>query len=126
VRVLPDVQRPPVALTAQLEQLVPGLWHAMNDNLTAAAGDETDLLVITSWWRSPLRNVEVGGVAHSQHLLGTAFDVDGPLASIARMRARALRLNWQVLGPYQDSHLHLQVWRDSAELRRLFRRLGLG
>lgn len=31
--------------------------------------------IITSWWRSPWHNTEVGGVPNSRHLLGLAFDV---------------------------------------------------
>lgn len=30
---------------------------------------------VTSWWRGPLRNVDVGGVPWSAHLLGWAVDV---------------------------------------------------
>lgn len=122
----PDVKRTPTELATQLEQRVPGLHHAMFANLHAAAGPDSDRLVLTSWWRSPLHNSEVGGVPFSQHLLGTGFDIDGPPDAILRVRARAKRLNWVVLGPYRDSHIHLQVFKDSAELRKLFRALGLG
>jgi len=31
--------------------------------------------IITSWWRSPKHNEEVGGVWNSIHLVGLAYDV---------------------------------------------------
>ncbi len=30
---------------------------------------------ITSWWRTPSHNAEVGGVSNSSHLLGLGYDV---------------------------------------------------
>ena len=30
---------------------------------------------ITSWWRTPAYNQEVGGVSNSMHLVGLAYDV---------------------------------------------------
>ena len=30
---------------------------------------------ISSWWRTPLHNEEVGGVSNSMHLLGLGYDV---------------------------------------------------
>lgn len=30
---------------------------------------------VTSWWRSYEKNVEVGGVKNSRHLIGLAYDV---------------------------------------------------
>jgi len=32
-------------------------------------------MTITSWWRSPWKNAEVGGVPLSMHLFGLAWDV---------------------------------------------------
>lgn len=32
-------------------------------------------LKVTSWWRSPWSNDEVGGVKYSKHLIGWAFDI---------------------------------------------------
>lgn len=32
-------------------------------------------LTVTSWWRSPWHNDEVGGITYSKHLLGLAFDI---------------------------------------------------
>lgn len=32
-------------------------------------------LTVTSWWRSPWHNKEVGGVANSLHMVGLAWDI---------------------------------------------------
>jgi len=32
-------------------------------------------MTVTSWWRSPSKNSEVGGVGDSLHLMGLAWDV---------------------------------------------------
>lgn len=32
-------------------------------------------LKVTSWWRSPWHNIEVGGINYSKHLIGWAFDI---------------------------------------------------
>jgi len=30
---------------------------------------------VTSWWRTPEKNIEVGGVPYSKHLIGWGYDV---------------------------------------------------
>lgn len=59
---------------------------------------------ITSWWRSPWKNAEVGGVPNSRHLFGLAWDVV-PVTTENEMRLRALGLT--VIN--EGDHLHAMV-----------------
>jgi hypothetical protein len=43
---------------------------------------------VTSYYRSPARNEQVGGVNNSQHLLGEAADLEFPLISLRELAAR--------------------------------------
>ena len=68
----------------------------------------------TSWWRSEHHNDEVGGAAHSNHLLGCAFDfVTDPPGHIQELHAwvtERLPLTW--VEPLEESDTHVHVdWR---------------
>ena len=43
---------------------------------------------VTSYFRSPVRNAQVGGVTDSQHMVGEAADLEFPLVSLREMGAR--------------------------------------
>jgi hypothetical protein len=74
--------------------------------LLAAAGG----LDVSSWWRSPSRNREVGGARGSAHLIGWAFDV-GPKNARTRLILENLGLYVLPDSAYPN-HLHGQVtWR---------------
>lgn len=61
---------------------------------------------VTSWWRNPQRNREVGGHPRSRHLLGLAFDAVLPRGLIgdylADVRTVGLR------GLDEGDHVHVQ------------------
>lgn len=61
----------------------------------------------TSWFRTPEKNVEVGGVPNSLHLRGLALDLAGPMEERLRIGNR-----WRSLGldAVQDTgHVHLEL-----------------
>lgn len=63
-----------------------------------------DGMTVTSWWRSPWKNREVGGVTNSLHMLGLAWDVVPPtLNNISRLRALGLKVI------DEGDHLHVQI-----------------
>ena len=61
-------------------------------------------VTITSWFRSPRKNVEVGGVKTSLHLIGWGWDLvpdDDPTAkAVRRLGLQAIR---------EGNHIHAQV-----------------
>jgi uncharacterized protein YcbK (DUF882 family) len=61
-------------------------------------------MTITSWWRSPWKNREVGGVANSLHMIGFAWDVvPATLANIKKLNGLGLRVI------DEGDHLHAQL-----------------
>lgn len=59
---------------------------------------------VTSWWRTPWHNAEVGGVKASLHLLGLAWDVL-PVTDANAIALRSLGLT--VIN--EGDHLHAQI-----------------
>lgn len=59
---------------------------------------------VTSWYRSPLQNLEVGGAPESQHLAGLAIDVVNLPPGALRVLANA----GLVVVPFA-SHVHVQL-----------------
>jgi uncharacterized protein YcbK (DUF882 family) len=59
---------------------------------------------VTSWWRSPWHNREVGGVANSLHMIGLAWDI-APASPENYRRLRAMGL--KVID--EGDHLHAQL-----------------
>lgn len=61
-------------------------------------------MTVTSWWRSPWHNAEVGGVKASLHLLGLAWDVvpvtDGNAMMLASLGLTVIN---------EGDHLHAQI-----------------
>lgn len=62
---------------------------------------------VTSWWRTPLHNTDVGGTAGSMHILGWAVDVT-PATPSAEASARALGFPVVV---NEGDHIHAAWWR---------------
>ena len=61
-------------------------------------------LQVTSWWRMPWKNMEVGGKTFSLHQIGWAFDV---VPKNARMM-EVLRV-WPFKYVVESDHIHLQI-----------------
>lgn len=61
-------------------------------------------VTITSWFRSPRKNVEVGGVRTSLHLIGWGWDLvpdtDANANKVRRLGLQAIR---------EGDHIHAQV-----------------
>lgn len=66
------IERPPQSIVIAMDQFIPGIWPVFVRAANSALGPGD---TVTSWWRSPEKNADVGGHAESQHLVGLAFDV---------------------------------------------------
>ena len=60
---------------------------------------------ITSWFRTPWHNDEVGGVVNSRHQVGLAFDV----VPASRSMSRALQKIGFALVLDEGTHIHVEV-----------------
>lgn len=76
---------------------------------------------ITSWYRTVAHNAAVGGVADSQHLIGTGMDI-APRAVSKAMLLAQLHYDETVID--EGDHLHIQIWPAgvATNLVRLLRR----
>ena len=61
-------------------------------------------LTVTSWWRTPWKNVEVGGQWLSLHQIGWAFDVIPVNTLLHQVRAI-----WPFKFVVESDHIHLQI-----------------
>lgn len=61
-------------------------------------------VTVTSWWRSPWHNAEVGGNRLSLHLIGWAYDVV-PVNSLLQ---RVITI-WPFKYVVESDHIHLQI-----------------
>lgn len=103
------VEAPPPSIVWTVERFAPGFWRAFLAALWQAYHQQP--FRVTSWWRSPAHNAEVGGDADSQHQLGTAVDV------VPAAAGEALRAAGFVVVPYV-SHAHAQAFM-AGEARRV-------
>jgi len=113
-------QFPPDAVWRPIESLAPGIYSAFLGNVFASL-DFSDLPVFTSWWRSPSRNLDVGGDVFSQHLLALAVDVDGGDRNLLKRNFRRRGL----VVDDEGTHLHLQMFPKGAIPAWVFISLGL-
>lgn len=96
---------PPYRTMWVVDYWAPGFWVGFFNELNAAVA-ATGPVTVTSWWRSPSRNAEVGGSPDSQHLIGTAVDfVTEEPGKLARELAG---LGWVSVN--EGDHLHVQAW----------------
>ena len=74
-----------------------------------AIAPRTSTATITDWYRTASQNLAVGGVANSQHLIGTAVDVRNDVAGAALAAA------WRAIGGQvvderaTKNHWHLEL-----------------
>jgi len=68
---------------------------------------------ITSWYRSPQFNRQIGGEPDSQHLFALAMDIAGPQLVFSMFQARRMGL----VAVMERDHLHVQAFPRGA-LRR--------
>lgn len=61
-------------------------------------------LNVTSWWRSPWHNYEVGGNWLSLHLIGWAYDV----TPVNKLLQEILTI-WPFKYVVESDHIHLQI-----------------
>lgn len=61
-------------------------------------------LQVTSWWRTPWKNYEVGGKWLSLHLIGWAYDV----IPVNKLMQDALKA-WPFKVVVESDHIHLQI-----------------
>lgn len=61
-------------------------------------------LTVTSWWRSPWKNYEVGGKWLSLHLIGWAYDVIP-----VNKHLHSVREVWPFKFVVESDHIHLQI-----------------
>lgn len=60
-------------------------------------------IIVTSGYRCPLHNANVGGVKNSQHVLGNAADIVCNAVSVATLASKAKELGFDGIGVYPKS-----------------------
>lgn len=114
-----DVQVPPFATVRRLQQF--GAGFLIPEFVRRVVAGVPVGTFLTSWWRSPAGNFQVGGSSESQHLWAAAADLGGDIPEIAR----GLRRQGLIVVEESD-HVHAQAW-PAGTARRigLLRALGL-
>lgn len=64
---------------------------------------------VTSWYRDPVHNRNVGGAPNSQHLIAAAIDVvPRPGVAVEELANAFVSLGYTAV--VEPDHLHVQVW----------------
>lgn len=98
-----SLESPPIGLVSRYEPVY--LWLLPRLNFMF---DRFPNAVPTSWWRSELKNMEVGGATYSQHLLGWALDWALPPGQNHDMVHLAEQLG--MVGVDEGDHVHVQIF----------------
>ena len=115
---------PPTHIVVFFERLFPGFWSrwlgAADSALREIASDAGGDTIITSWYRSPSQNRDVGGQADSQHLVGLALDVvpgkGNFKLAISEASSRFMEAGFVTVPA--ERHLHIQTF-PAGILRRV-------
>jgi len=99
------VTGPPSYVVSAVERAAPGFWSAWS-SAVGSAWRSSGGWSVTSWWRSPQHNENVGGAEGSQHLLGVAFDAQA--RDLTRLEASLRRAGFRTIR--YASHVHAQPW----------------
>ena len=105
----PDVQVPPLRFFYDLQWAPWIVWWDFDQATRGIPG-----VYVTSWFRTKARNAGADGVSHSQHLIGTAIDVDVP-ADRRQLEVIRARLRYCQYTLNEGDHLHGQLWLASTE-----------
>lgn len=96
---------PPSYVVNAVARASPGFWGAWQSAVGAAYRSAGGFSV-TSWWRSPEYNEQVGGADGSQHLLGVAFDAQA--RDLNRLEASLRGAGFRTIR--YATHVHAQPW----------------
>ncbi len=91
---------PPPIIRALFPQLVDFITRV-------GAARVTPDLYLTSWYRDRERNIRVGGHPQSQHRLGLAIDVGGPMRDLELWLEEVRSVG--LIGIDEGSHVHVQL-----------------
>ena len=72
-------------------------------------------LQVTSWWRDPITNLDLGGDPQSQHLFGLGMDIAGSQDALRDASNLARRLG--LISVDFGAYLHLQLFPAGALAR---------
>jgi len=95
------IQAPPARIWQPIESVVPGLFQFFLGSVLRAG----EISAITSWWRSPTENRDVGGLPFSQHLIGLGLDFTTPDPRNVIRRIEAVGL----VAVDEGDHVHVQL-----------------
>ncbi len=100
------VRVPPPSILNAVDRALPGIWPAFLGRLLDGVAVSRTRVGVSSWYRDPVANRQVGGSVNSQHQLGLAVDLvtDNPLALEAALDAQG------IVAVREPGHVHVQAY----------------